>query len=84
MCCVVSGATARRTHLRLFAFISGFGALNGWILVQGEMPRVLAREGVFPKIFARESRYQTPGFALFITSALATPLVLMNYSSIRW
>lgn len=67
--------------LALFAFISGFGALNGWILVQGEMPRVLAREGIFPRIFARESKYRTPGAALFITSALATPLVLMNYSS---
>jgi basic amino acid/polyamine antiporter, APA family len=72
---------AAANTLALFAFISGFGALNGWILVQGEMPRVLAREGVFPKIFARESRYQTPGPALFITSALGTPLVLMNYSS---
>jgi len=67
--------------LALFAFISGFGALNGWILVQGEMPRVLAREGIFPRIFARESRNQTPGAALFITSALATPLVLMNYAA---
>lgn len=67
--------------LALFAFISGFGALNGWILVQGEMPRVLAREGIFPQIFARESKHGTPGAALFITSALATPLVLMNYSS---
>ena len=67
--------------LALFAFISGFGALNGWILIQGEMPRVLAREGVFPKVFAAESRYGTPGAALFITSALASVLVLMNYSS---
>ena len=66
--------------LAFFAFISGIGALNGWILVQGEMPRVLAREGVFPAIFARESRYGTPGAALFITSSLATPVVLMNYS----
>ncbi len=74
------GDTAAST-LALFAFISGFGALNGWILVQGEMPRVLAREGVFPKIFGRESRHGTPGAALFITSALATPLVLMNYSA---
>ena len=67
--------------LALFTFISGFGALNGWILLQGEMPRVLAREGIFPQIFARESRFGTPGPALFITSILATPLVLMNYSS---
>jgi APA family basic amino acid/polyamine antiporter len=74
------GDTAANT-LALFAFISGFGALNGWILVQGEMPRVLAIEGIFPKIFAKTSRYGTPGAALFITSALGTPLVLMNYSS---
>lgn len=66
--------------LALFAFISGFGALNGWILLQGEMPRVLANEGVFPKIFARESRHGTPGMSLLITSGLLTVLVLMNYS----
>lgn len=71
---------AAANTLALFAFISGFGALNGWILVQGEMPRVLAREGVFPSVFARESRHGTPGWGLFITSALGTPLVLMNYS----
>ncbi|MGH8175879.1 MAG: amino acid permease [Steroidobacter sp.] len=67
--------------LALFAFISGFGALNGWILIQGEMPRVLARDGIFPQVFARESRYGTPGASLFITSGLVTPLILMNYSS---
>ena len=66
--------------LALFAFISSFGALNGWILVQGEMPRVLAKEGVFPQLFARESRHGTPSASLFITSSLVTILVLMNYS----
>lgn len=66
--------------LALFAFISGVGALNGWILVQGEMPRVIAREGVFPAVFAQESRFGTPGPALFITSGLGTALVLTNYS----
>ncbi len=66
--------------LALFAFISGFGALNGWILVQGEMPRVLAREKVFPELFAHESRYRTPDYSLFITSALVTVVMLMNYS----
>nr|WP_298727254.1 amino acid permease [uncultured Steroidobacter sp.] len=66
--------------LALFAFISGFGALNGWILLQAEMPRVLANEGVFPKVFARESRHGTPGASLLITSLLLTTLVSMNYS----
>lgn len=66
--------------LALFAFISGFGALNGWILIQGEMPRVLAKEKIFPQIFAHESRYQTPDYSLFITSVLVTIVMLMNYS----
>jgi len=66
--------------LALFAFISGFGALNGWTLIQGEMPRVLANEGIFPQIFARESRHGTPGTSLFITAGLVTVLILMNYS----
>jgi APA family basic amino acid/polyamine antiporter len=66
--------------LALFAFISGFGALNGWILLQAEMPRVLANEGVFPRVFASESKHGTPGAALLISSALLTVVVLMNYS----
>lgn len=66
--------------LALFVFISGFGALNGWILIQGEMPRVLAKEKIFPAVFAHESRYRTPGVSLFVTSALVTIVMLMNYS----
>lgn len=66
--------------LALFVFISGFGALNGWILIQGEMPRVLAREKIFPQLFAHESRYRTPDYSLFITSTLVTIVMLMNYS----
>jgi APA family basic amino acid/polyamine antiporter len=64
----------------LFVFISGFGALNGWILIQGEMPRVLAKEKIFPEVFAHESRYRTPDVSLFVTSALVTIVMLMNYS----
>jgi len=67
--------------LALFAFISGFGALNGWILIQGEMPRVLAKERIFPELFAHESRYRTPDYSLFITSALVTIVLLLNLSS---
>jgi APA family basic amino acid/polyamine antiporter len=74
------GSRAAAT-LALFTFISGLGTLNGWILVQGSMPCAMARNATLPQIFARESRHGTPGAALFITSALLTPLVLMNYSA---
>jgi basic amino acid/polyamine antiporter, APA family len=63
----------------VFAAISGFGALNGWILLQGELPRAMAMRGEFPRIFARESSRSTPGFALCFGSALATVLILANY-----
>jgi APA family basic amino acid/polyamine antiporter len=65
--------------LAAFAAISGFGALNGWILLQGELPRAMAASGVFPRIFARESVRGTPGFGLCFGSALATLLILANY-----
>jgi basic amino acid/polyamine antiporter, APA family len=65
--------------LAVFAAISGFGALNGWILLQGELPNAMAKSGVFPKIFARESPRRTPTFALFFSSGLVTLLILMNF-----
>lgn len=63
----------------LFVAISAFGCLNGWILLQGELPQAMARSGVFPAIFGRESSRHTPGFALTFSSALVTVLILMNY-----
>lgn len=64
-----------------FAAVSGFGALNGWILLQAELPRAMAMAGVFPRIFAQESPRQTPTFALIFTSALVSVLVIMNFHS---
>ncbi|MBS0481597.1 MAG: amino acid permease, partial [Proteobacteria bacterium] len=63
----------------LFAAISAFGALNGWILVQGEMPWAMARGGVFPRWFAAESKSGTPLRGHILSSALLTGLTLMNY-----
>ncbi|HSD65062.1 MAG TPA: amino acid permease [Vicinamibacteria bacterium] len=63
----------------LFAAISAYGALNGWILLQGELPFAMARDGVFPRAFARESARRTPVFALVSTSVLVTLLVLANF-----
>jgi APA family basic amino acid/polyamine antiporter len=65
--------------LAVFAAISGFGALNGWILLQGELPNAMAKSGVFPQVFARESPRRTPTFALFFSSGLVTLLIVANY-----
>jgi basic amino acid/polyamine antiporter, APA family len=70
--------TAAGKILAAFAAISGFGALNGWILLQGELPNIMAKDGVFPRIFARDSARQTPIAALVFGSGLVTILILMN------
>lgn len=62
----------------LFAAISAFGALNGWILVQGEMPWAMAKGGVFPAWFAAESASGTPVRGHLVSSALLTGMVLLN------
>lgn len=63
------------------AAISAFGALNGWILLQGRVPWAAARDGLFPQRFGRLSRRGTPVFGLIASSALATLLMATNYTS---
>ena len=73
------GGSAR--YLVAFAAtISVFGALNGWILMQGQMPEAIARDKLFPGIFAKENEHGVPAFGIIISSVLATILILMNYS----
>jgi APA family basic amino acid/polyamine antiporter len=69
------------TLVAVFAAISVLGALNGWILLQGELPFAMARDGVFPKVFARESKRGAPVFAFVFTSVLVTLLVGANFQA---
>lgn len=62
------------------AAISCFGALNGWILMSGQFPQAAARDNLFPKLFARELDRGTPAAGLVVSSAIATLLIVMNYS----
>ncbi|HCF24733.1 MULTISPECIES: amino acid permease [unclassified Novosphingobium] len=64
----------------LFAAISAFGTLNGWVLVQAEMPWAMAKGGVFPQWFAVEGRHGTPVRSHLVSSGLLTAITLMNYS----
>ena len=61
--------------------VSCLGALNGWILVQGQIPLAAARDGLFPQAFARVDERGTPRTGLIIGSVLATVLVGANFSA---
>ncbi|MFX6006744.1 amino acid permease, partial [Acinetobacter baumannii] len=43
-----------------FAVIATVGCLNGWVLVQGELPLGMARAGLLPRWFARTSSADVP------------------------
>lgn len=62
------------------AAISAFGALNGWILLQGQVPMAAARDGLFPRRFGRLSSRGTPAFGLVVSSVFVTLLMTMNYT----
>lgn len=64
----------------VFAAISAFGTLNGFILLQGEMPWAMARGGVFPAWFGKETARGTPARAHVISSLLLSVIVLLNFA----
>jgi APA family basic amino acid/polyamine antiporter len=65
--------------IALAAIISCFGALNGWILMSGQFPQAAARDNLFPKLFAKDSRRGTPTQGLVFSTVVATLLIVMNY-----
>ena len=67
---------AAASAVAVLAAVSAFGALNGWILLQGELPFALARDGLLPAALARSSRLGAPVLALAGTSGLVTLLLL--------
>jgi len=62
------------------AVVSCFGALNGWILLQGQIPLAAARDRLFPRVFARVSASGTPVAGMVISSLLVTLLMATNYA----
>jgi APA family basic amino acid/polyamine antiporter len=68
------------TLVVFFAAISCLGALNGWVLLQGEVPLALARRGVFPKWFGRVNGRGMPVQAQIAGSILSVALIAANYT----
>jgi len=68
------------TLIALFAAVAAFGTLNGWVLMQGELPWAMAKDGVFPGWLAKLSRFGTPARAHIVTSLLLTIVLALNYT----
>jgi APA family basic amino acid/polyamine antiporter len=62
------------------AVIAGLGALNGWILISGQIPMSTARDNLFPRIFKKENSKGAPALGIVIGSLLTSVVMLMNFS----
>jgi APA family basic amino acid/polyamine antiporter len=64
-----------------FAVIATIGCLNGWVLIQGEVPLGLVRAGMLPPWIGRTNDRDVPVGALLVSSGLASLLVMANANS---
>lgn len=62
------------------AVISTFGALNGWILMQGQIPMAASRDGIFPALFSKLNSNKSPSLGIVLSSVLVSLLLMTNYT----
>ncbi|UUU25720.1 amino acid permease [Streptomyces sp. DSM 40750] len=76
----MAGGSWGGTVIALVAVASIVGCLNGWVLLSAQMPYAAARDGLFPKPFARVGKGGVPGFGVLATAVLGTLLIAVNYA----
>ncbi|MBF8263901.1 MAG: arginine/agmatine antiporter [Parachlamydiales bacterium] len=62
------------------ASVSCLGVLNGWTLIQGQIPMAAADDNLFLKIFGRRNKKGAPSYAMVITAILITACLLLTIS----
>jgi APA family basic amino acid/polyamine antiporter len=60
--------------------IAAFGALNGWTLIQGQVPFAIAKDKLFPAIFGRTNKRGVPYAGMVISSVIVSLFMSMNYT----
>jgi APA family basic amino acid/polyamine antiporter len=60
--------------------IACFGALNGWTLVQGQVPYAIAKDKLFPGVFGRKNKNGVPWVGIFGNAVLISIFICMNYT----
>lgn len=62
------------------AVVSAYGALNGWVLLSGELPAAMADAKRLPAWFGVRNAHGAPARAVLLSSVLTSALVLLNFS----
>jgi amino acid transporter len=58
--------------------VSSLGALNGWMLLMGQVPMAAADDQLFPAVLGRRSSRGVPATAIVLSTVLATALLLIQ------
>ena len=69
-----------RGIIAIFAIISGIGCLNGWTLLQIEIPRNLAKKRLLGTIFSDTNSNGVPYKGLIISIIIVSCLIGINYT----
>ena len=62
------------------ALISTAGALNGNIFVMGQMPMLVAADGLAPSVIAKKNKGGAPMVALMVSSVFSAALLVLNFT----
>ena len=72
----VLGDNLKKT-IAIFAIISGLGSLNGWTLLQIEIPKSLAKRKLMGKIFQKKNKDDVPYIGPVSYTHLTLPTILL-------
>lgn len=68
------------TAVAIVAMISCVGAMNGLILLSGQIPMAAEFDGLAPKAFGRLNIKHAPGFGLIVSGLLAALILALQFS----
>ncbi len=63
------------------AILCCLSTVNGWILVQAQMPVAIARDKLFPDFFDKHTKNGAPYISLLVTACLISILLLLNFEA---
>lgn len=63
-----------------FGAFSCYATLNGWILLQGQVPMAAAKEYLLPHFLTRSNKHDVPVYGLLISSVLISVMLAANYT----
>lgn len=75
----VFGGTFWGNFVSAAAVVCCIGTLNGWTLVVGQIPFGAAKQGLFPKFFAKQSENRVPVWGVIISSLCMVVILSMTF-----